>query len=138
MLAFHPTSVLQQTGAVGGKLPLTIYESVYESPEGPAAGKMDVDGVEAPLEMRFRELPFVVETGEAEMIGVDFVARGGGNAMAVAEGAERNGGKGQVHSGEMNGKGKGVAKDGKVLDDSSILSAEDEERTLPTITSLAT
>jgi len=32
--------------------------------------------------LRFKEVPYTIETGEAEMIAVDFVARGGGNASA--------------------------------------------------------
>lgn len=65
-LGFHPAAVLDKT--VGGKLPLTLYE---------------------PVEQQWREIPYTVETGEAEMISVDFVARGGGNATAVEEEASQ-------------------------------------------------
>nr|POE59220.1 cop9 signalosome complex subunit 6 [Quercus suber] len=67
LLLFHPELVdhLQ-----GGKLPISLWESVQEQ-----------EGEE--VQMRYRELSFEVETGEAEMIGVDFVAKGGGNAAAV-------------------------------------------------------
>jgi len=101
----------------GGKLPITLYESVQEQQEGEE------------VKMRFRELSFEVETGEAEMIGVDAVAKGGGNATAVTKietvsaGAESS----------KKGKGKGMAKD-KEEDESgvegtstNVLSPEDEE-----------
>ena len=125
LLAFHPSSVLEGA-AVGGKLPLTIYESVYENNEGQG---MDIDGAEAPLELKFRELPYSVETGEAEMISVDFVARGGGNATAIDSPAkDRKGQASQKAVGQVDKKGKAVDRESKAVDDSSILSAEDEER----------
>jgi len=131
LLAFHPTNVLEGPG-VGGKLPLTIYESVYESAAGDGTS-MEVDGQEkdAPLEMRFKELPYGVETGEAEMIGVDCVARGGGNATAV-DGTVKKESKGQASQtvvGKINGKGAAPEKEEEAVDDSALLSAEDEERT---------
>lgn len=36
---------------------------------------MQIDGEEPKLSLRFRELPYSVETGEAEMIGVDTIAK---------------------------------------------------------------
>ncbi len=132
LLAFHPASVLKGV-AVGGKLPLTIYESVSESGEG-GDRSMEIDGQDAPLDLKFRELPYSVETGEAEMISVDFVARGGGNATAVDGIAKKKESKDQSSQkpvGQVDEKGKAVQKDTKdtqVMDDSSILSAEDEER----------
>lgn len=125
LLAFHPSSVLEGA-AVGGKLPLTIYESVYDNNEGQG---MEIDGAEAPLDLKFRELPYSVETGEAEMISVDFVARGGGNATAIDSAAKDT--KGQASQkaiGQVDKKGKAVDKESKAVDDASILSPEDEER----------
>ena len=131
LLAFHPSSVLQGV-TVGGKLPLTIYESVYESGEsGDRNSSMEIDGAETPLDLKFRELPYGVETGEAEMISVDFVARGGGNATAV-DASVKKGAKAQASQtpvGQVDGKGKAVETETKAVDDSSLLSAEDEERT---------
>ena len=83
LLGFHPEDVIKHS--VGGKLPLTIYESNEEHDEP----KADQDGEdkkmedgESTLKLKFREIPYSVETGEAEMISMDFVARGGGNATA--------------------------------------------------------
>lgn len=134
-LAFHPSTVLEG-GTVGGKLPLSIYESLYEqdstTPQSGGDGDrpMQVDGEEGPLNLRFKELPYSVETGEAEMISVDFVARGGGNATAVDATAKKSG-KGQASQTPVgNGKGKEseTKKEVNGVDDSSVLSPEDEER----------
>ncbi|KMU84715.1 hypothetical protein CIHG_02499 [Coccidioides immitis H538.4] len=83
LLAFH-ASELQDTSSTIGKLPLTIYESVYEE-ETMSDGdrSMEIDGQARQLALRFRELPYSIETEEAEMISVDFVASGGGNAAAI-------------------------------------------------------
>ncbi|KAL4747101.1 hypothetical protein BDW72DRAFT_183506 [Aspergillus terricola var. indicus] len=82
-LAFHPSQV-QGASQSQGKLPLTVYESVYEGESVTENGKaMQVDGEEQSLNIRFRELPYTVETGEAEMIGIDTVARTARNAAAI-------------------------------------------------------
>ncbi|KAL5360371.1 hypothetical protein BJX96DRAFT_70689 [Aspergillus floccosus] len=74
-LAFHPSQV-HGASTNGAKLPLTVYESVYEGEHASENGKaMQVDGEEQSLNIRFREIPYFVETGEAEMIGMDTVAR---------------------------------------------------------------
>ena len=136
LLAFHPMSVLQGAG-VGGKLPLTIYESVYESAEGATgagtgAGAMDVDAEggqesarapEARVDLRFRELPYSVETGEAEMIGVGFVASGGGNATDVEAK--------DIKTTEKDRKTKKTNQEVQNETVEKSLSAEDEERELP-------
>lgn len=100
----------------GGKLPIGLYEP-YQEPVGEQS------------EMRFRELSFEVETGNAEMIGVDFVAKGGGNATAVpgAHAAEPG-----AKDKRATGKGKGAAKDDKDDGESdaaatNVLSREDDE-----------
>ncbi|KAG7009475.1 COP9 signalosome complex subunit 6 [Physcia stellaris] len=133
LLAFHPSTVLEGA-SVGGKLPLTIYESVYESTSENARAaaqadadgdsKMQGDGQEGHLELKFRELPYSVETGEAEMIGVDYVAKGAGNATAV-DTVVKDKGKNQASQtpvGTVESQ-----KTGKTVDDASILSPEDDE-----------
>ena len=140
LLAFHPSTAL--AGAqVGGKLPLTIYESVYESGlEGGKAAtadddrdnRMEIEGQEAHPDLRFRELPYSVETGEAEMIGVDYIARGAGNATAI-DGVSKSAGKSRVSQASQTPVGtvdpKRLGKtDAKAADEMSTLSAEDDER----------
>ncbi|KAI9807811.1 MAG: hypothetical protein M1825_005116 [Sarcosagium campestre] len=137
LLAFHPSEI--ELGASnGGKLPLTIYESVYEasssdSAAGNADRQMDSEAEEIKMNIRFRELPYTMETGEAEMIGVDFVAKGSGNA-AVDEPKSRIADATRSSTSESRdvGKGKGkvlqVAEDGPDTSDISVsLSTEDEE-----------
>lgn len=100
----------------GGKLPIGLYEP-YQEPLGEAS------------EMRFRELSFEVETGDAEMIGVDFVAKGGGNATAVqgAQTADTS-----AKDKRAKGKGKSESKDDKEDANgdgapTNVLSREDDE-----------
>lgn len=83
-LAFHP-SQLQGSSSNGGKLPLTVYESVHEGEAAPDASKdMQVDGEEPVVNIRFRELPYSVETGESEMIGIDTIVQASGTASLNA------------------------------------------------------
>ncbi|MCJ1286126.1 hypothetical protein MMC26_005469 [Xylographa opegraphella] len=134
LLAFHPESVLDG-GNVGGKLPLTVYEGAFESRGGDQGKDMQVDGKEG-LELKFRELSYEVVTGEAEMISVDFVARGGGSAIAVDETVKKSGkaqasqaplGEKSDVNGNGKGKGKAVEKESAPAGDASGLTPEDEE-----------
>ncbi|EYE93574.1 COP9 signalosome complex subunit 6 [Aspergillus ruber CBS 135680] len=110
-LTFHPSQI--QIGASNGsKLPLTVYESVYEGDNAAEGDKsMQVDNEEQSLSIRFRELPYSIETGEAEMIGVDTVARSARNAASDTGAAPQQ---------ETQTKGKKEQKD-------VILSPEEEE-----------
>jgi COP9 signalosome complex subunit 6 len=129
LLGFHPTTVLE--GSAGGKLPLTIYESNLESEENPAESGEDKemkDG-EPQLGLKFRELPYSVETGEAEMISVDFVARGGGNASAVAVGSANAKGDESTAQGKSRAAIKSAEQEPSPskIGDQHVLSREDEE-----------
>ncbi|KIN07852.1 hypothetical protein OIDMADRAFT_174760 [Oidiodendron maius Zn] len=129
LLGFHPTAVLE--GSAGGKLPLTIYESNLESEDIPAESGEDKemkDG-EPQLGLKFRELPYSVETGEAEMISVDFVARGGGNATAVAAGTINPKGDDSAAQGQTRTavKSEDQQPEPPNIDDQHVLSREDEE-----------
>ncbi|KAH7017659.1 hypothetical protein EDB80DRAFT_293406 [Ilyonectria destructans] len=116
LLGFHPEQVLDHS--VGGRLPLTIFESNYEVDDAKTENdgedkKMD-DG-EAPLKLKFRELPYSVETDETEMISMNYVAGAGGNAAAVATKDDK-----PARSVESNGKGK-----------RRLVESQDEERKDP-------
>ena len=129
LLGFHSTAALE--GSAGGKLPLTIYESNLESEESPAElgeDKEMKDG-EPQLGLKFRELPYSVETGEAEMISVDFVARGGGNATAVVVGTTKPKGDEGVVQGKSHTAVKSNEKEPEPpnMDNQHFLSREDEE-----------
>ncbi|KAG9566719.1 COP9 signalosome-like protein subunit 6, partial [Aureobasidium melanogenum] len=114
LLLFHPQTILDGS-LTGGKLPISIYESYYEPGSENADKGMQVDGwgMGRQLQMRFRQLPFEVETGEAEMIAVDFVAKGSGSAT--------------VHnSATPPSKGKSRADGGAATNDLQLSPADEE------------
>lgn len=118
-LAFHP-SQRQDSGSHGAKLPLTIYESVHEGETASDASKdMQVDGEEPVPNIRFRELPYSMETGEAEMIGINTIVQTSGSASlsATQESSKR---AQQTQQKEANKQGSQVE-----------LSQEEEERKFP-------
>lgn len=97
---------------------------------------MDIDGAVKDKAIKFRELVYSVETGEAEMISVDFVARGGGNATAVegsveasastADGSKASEAGGKKGKGKQKEKEKESEKDAPI-DEATVLDADDEE-----------
>ncbi|PNY28736.1 COP9 signalosome complex subunit 6 [Tolypocladium capitatum] len=131
LLGFHPQEALHHS--VGGKLPLTIYESNYEvdDPKSDQDGEdKRMDDGESALKLKFREVPYSVETDETEMISMNYVAGGGGNATAAAAKEER-----PARSIESNGKGKRrlVESEGDEIkeqpqdEDNAVLTREEEE-----------
>ncbi|TVY41945.1 COP9 signalosome complex subunit [Lachnellula occidentalis] len=135
LLGFHPTAVIERQA--GGKLPLTIYESNYEAEEAAtdAGEDKEMKDAEPQLGLKFKELPYSVETGEAEMISVDFVARGGGNATAV-DGTSKKATPQASPPVDVSGKGKTRASRKLDSEDAetaaeaakqNILTREDEE-----------
>ncbi|KAI1633969.1 COP9 signalosome complex subunit 6 [Biscogniauxia mediterranea] len=129
LLVFHPEEAVDNSA--GSRLPLTIYESNYEvdEPKPDQGEDKEMRDGEPPLKLKFRELPYSVETGEAEMISMDFVARGAGNATAIEPREQK---KTTAPAVESDPKGKRRAN---VLDrvekdfgaEEHILSREDEE-----------
>jgi COP9 signalosome complex subunit 6 len=128
LLGFHTEEVGEES--VGGKLPFTVYETTYEVDD---AAKETTTGVEdkemvdgdTQLKLKFRELPFTVETHEAEMIGMTSVA--GAAANAASERVQE-----ELLKLDVKGRGKGKAKeaakkDEKVSPGTVALSKEDEE-----------
>lgn len=124
---FHPSDAGSEATAAG-KLPLTLYESVYENaPGAPNDKAMDIDGAVQNKALKFRELVYTVETGEAEMIAVDFVASGGGNATAV-EGSAAATGSSSKGAEDKDKKSSGKQKEKEeIIDEDAVLTAEDEE-----------
>ncbi len=82
LLALHPEAITSG-GDAGGKLPITVYESVADA-EPKDDGSMQVDGQET-SDIKFRSLPYSIDTDETEMIAIDYVAKGAGSAAAVEE-----------------------------------------------------
>ncbi|EHK43440.1 uncharacterized protein TrAtP1_001303 [Trichoderma atroviride] len=134
LLGFHPQEVMEHS--VGGKLPLTIYESNYEVDDA----KADNDGEDKKMEdgdtllkLKFREVPYSVETDETEMISMNYVASGGGNAAASAPASAAKDER-PARSIESNGKGKRRLVESEVdekkdepLDDATVLTREEDE-----------
>lgn len=133
LFLFHPEAAFSEA-TTAGKLPLTLYESVYENAATEPNDKaMDIDGAVQARSIKFKELVYSVETGEAEMISVDFVARGGGNATAIegsAESASSSAGPSKVDEAaenKANAKQKEVEKAQDTIDESTVLTADDDE-----------
>ncbi|KAK0665108.1 hypothetical protein QBC41DRAFT_328274 [Cercophora samala] len=78
LLGFHLEDMLSPTA--GDPLPITIYESNMEA-EGEDKEMKDSENP-TNMVLRFRKLPYATETGEAEMIGMQFIREGGANASA--------------------------------------------------------
>ncbi|KAL1956250.1 hypothetical protein VTO42DRAFT_7510 [Malbranchea cinnamomea] len=125
-LGFH-ASGLENMASPVGKLPLTIFESLYEGDNADDGDRtMEIDGQQPTLSLRFRELPYSIETGEAEMIGVDFVASGSGNASAIPTQTDK-----QTTTDESKGKKKRKdatePEEAAIKEDTLPLSREDED-----------
>jgi COP9 signalosome complex subunit 6 len=89
LLTFHPSLIGEQSSS-RGKLPLTIYETVSEEDGVDILGADEMDDADESLKIKLREVPYSIETGEAEMISVDFVARGGGSAAVTGKQSQEN------------------------------------------------
>ncbi|KAF2751562.1 hypothetical protein M011DRAFT_395202 [Sporormia fimetaria CBS 119925] len=127
LFCFHPEDASSNATA-SGKLPLTIYEPVYENASSGANDKsMDIDGAAPSKSVKFRELVYSIETGEAEMIAVDFVARGGGGAHATQD--RKLPGPSTVEP-PKDEKAKGKTKEkakADIIDVDKVLTPDDEE-----------
>ncbi|KAH7631203.1 hypothetical protein B0T09DRAFT_131758 [Sordaria sp. MPI-SDFR-AT-0083] len=84
LLGFHIEKILNPVA--GDPLPLTIYESNLELVDGADASATEAEGEDKEMKdvaaepsrsIKFRELPYTTETGEAEMIALEFVREGG-------------------------------------------------------------
>ncbi|RAR08131.1 sorbitol dehydrogenase [Stemphylium lycopersici] len=136
LVLFHPENAFSEETAAG-KLPLTVYESVsVNASSEPNDKAMDIDGAVQAKSIKFRELVYSIETGEAEMISVDFVARGGGNATAVEGSSDvtsssPDSSKIDEGLGKRSTRGKQKEKekekDDAPIEESFTLNADDEE-----------
>lgn len=93
LLGFHIDDVLRPQA--GDPLPLTIYESNLEAAdnadtqEGEDQEMKDPSDAQTGMALKFRELPYTTETGEAEMIALQFIREGGARAHAADGSGER-------------------------------------------------
>ena len=138
LVLFHPEEAFSEATAAG-KLPLTLYEPFSENvASDPNDKAMDIDGAVKAKSTKFKELVYSIETGEAEMISVDFVARGGGNATAVEGSVEAAAPKAEPSkvdevAGKRTTRGKAKEKEKEKenkdapIDESMVMTAEDDE-----------
>lgn len=93
LLGFHVDDVLRPQA--GDPLPLTIYESNLEAAdnadaqEGEDQEMKDSSDTQTRMTLKFRERPYTTETGEAEMIALQFIREGGARAHAADGSGER-------------------------------------------------
>lgn len=132
LLGFHTHDAVNQV-AGNNPLPLTIYESNFEAEDPskethPQGEDREMKDSEAPPNMvlRFRELPYTTETGEAEMIAMQFVREGVAPAtLDVPSSSSKKAAKT-----DKKGKGKQVATsqfdESQVQEDDDAILSKDE------------
>jgi COP9 signalosome complex subunit 6 len=130
-LAFHPDELADSPA--GGQLPITIYESISEG-EDANREILPEEGEDSPMKdgegsfkLKFRELPYSIETGEAEMISIDFLARGAANATAAGS---RDAAEAIVVEGDAKGKRRAVEKKPEVTSEVVSLTKQEGEQIL--------
>ncbi|EPQ65359.1 Bgt-1433 [Blumeria graminis f. sp. tritici] len=128
LLGFHLDSLTD--GQKSGKLPLSIYECNLEVDEiiKESGDDMEMRDLQSQHSLKYRELPFSLETDEVEMIGVDFVARGGGKATAVCNSQRKPRSRSIDREATERKSSGGKEKDlDQIEKTEDILSREDEE-----------
>lgn len=122
LLAFHVEDVLRPPP--GNPLPFSIYEGRDETPEG-ATGPFSLADEEVMTAsysnsvVRFLPVPYTTETGDAEMIAMQFIREGGANADAQASTADSSKSRNPTYrdllrgnvAAKPEGKTKGKGKD---------------------------
>jgi COP9 signalosome complex subunit 6 len=118
LLGFHIEDLLHPTA--GDPLPITIYESNLEADD---SNRDTADGEDKEMKdpeaatkmiLKFRVLPSSTETGEVEMIAMQFIREGGANASSGSSSDKRvpNGSdKQKAVEGDAKGKRRAVPQD---------------------------
>jgi len=122
ILCFHPDGVFQGDSDQV-KLPITVYDVQGD------------DGSSGTAKARqMKEVPFEIVTGEAEMISMDFVAKGGGNATAVRTGEVPvvEAGSSKQEKGGKDGEGADTIKPTSTAQSDLFTPEEEERKLLPT------
>ncbi|KAK4189299.1 hypothetical protein QBC35DRAFT_149717 [Podospora australis] len=124
LLGFVAESIIAPS-STGDSLPIVIYETNMEA-EGEDKEMKDSENP-TKMVLRFRQLPYTTETGEAEMIAMQYIREGGGNAsldinleqfdkkIAVDDGKGKRRAVAAAVSPSTKRKGKGKAVEEEVL-----------------------
>jgi COP9 signalosome complex subunit 6 len=140
LVLFDVELAKDQAKLAAGKMPIEIYEGAWEggAPNFGGAGEMDIDGGAGSRQLKFRLLKYEIETGQAERIAMETVARGAGNASAIETGTTTTAKKDSPGEDKdkrpgaaaakrrAKGKGKSSSSDDAASDD-EVLSPEEEE-----------
>lgn len=126
MLAIHPTEFNAIQGTKG-KLPISVYESLPDAETTANDGAMQVDGTEAGG-VRFRTVPYVVETDETEMIAINYVAKGAGSAAAITHATQSTSKKPSQTTDEDTDATSTEKKEVSVPQQATTLTAEEEDQ----------
>ncbi|KAG5950875.1 hypothetical protein E4U53_004254 [Claviceps sorghi] len=141
--------------AAAGKAPATMYETIYEV-DGRKPGEQDgedktmQDG-EATLQLRFRPVPYSIETDETELISMNYVAAGSGNATSSSTGLKEDRSSQSIEAAGMGmgmgmGKGKGKRRlveaesdepKGQSIDDGALDLTREEDEMIAALTAKA-
>jgi COP9 signalosome complex subunit 6 len=133
LLTVHPSAIASAAPTrADGKLPISVYEGIVEADPSKEESSMQVDDDIASL--LFRNIPYSVDTDETEMIAINYVAKGAGNA-AAADDIVRETSPGAAERAEKKGKKKAdTSSDSKTpmtngtKESSSMLTPEEEDR----------
>ncbi|CCE30260.1 related to cop9 (constitutive photomorphogenic),subunit 6 [Claviceps purpurea 20.1] len=128
MLLFHGSDA--GIGASAGKIPATVYETIHEAEdrEKGVTDGCDTRMWEPTLQARFRQVPFNIETEETELISMNYVAEGSGNASSAtaATGNREDRPFPSIESTDRGSTGKGKGK-------RTLLEAESDEINIQSI-----
>ena len=104
LLVVHPSAIASAAPTTAdGKLPISVYEGIVEADPSKEDSSMQLDGEVSSL--LFRNIPYSIDTDETEMIAINYVAKGAGNA-AVGEGSTRATSPSEAERAERKGKKK--------------------------------
>lgn len=130
LLAIHPTA-FERSDSADQKLPITVYETTIESSAPKDDSSMQVDGEESST-LKFRPVPYSIETDEAEMIAINFVSKGAGSAAAVVDSPSVATGASVPSAEDRKGKGRAFSEapqpQSQVPTDLGILSTEEQDQ----------
>lgn len=134
LLAIHPSAIANAAPTTAdGRLPISVYEGITETNPSKEDSSMQVDD-DGAGSLLFRPIPYAVDTDETEMIAINYVAKGAGNA-ATSGSVERAVSPGAAERADKKGKKKadasldtGASNTNGTKESSNMLSLEEEDQ----------